>query len=246
MYSLVITKGEPERMVTVGICDDDPLYIAELAELITETEYSDNIKIKKYFSANDLLKDAGTETELDILFMDIQLGDVNGIDIAREVKKLNKFVVLIYVTAFDEYVYKVFETEPIGFLVKPAKLKDVESHLKRAFDKIDKREVINLQSHKKVYKIELRDIMYFKSEGRKICAVTRKGECIECYDKLDMFEDQLKKYDQFIRTHKSYIVNFEYVDIYEGDRVTMSNKEVIEISRPYRNEIRNRYMKLML
>lgn len=100
--------------------------------------------------------------------------------------------------------------------------------------------IFEYQIGKSLYRQKFGDIIYFRSDKRKIVIVTM-NENIEFYSNLTTVKKQLPT-DEFIQVHKSYIINFAYAKEYTYEWVKMVNNEVISISKPYRKAVRNRIL----
>lgn len=245
-YSKRISIVE-ETIIRIAICDDDIDIANRLKKIVEESKVYGNCKhfIEVYNSAEEILDAIEDNESIDIIFMDIKLGDSNGIEVAKEIKEMYPDVLLVYVTAFQDSVYDVFETVPIGFIVKPFEEEEVNECLKRALKMLKKHEAIFVRMGRKILKVPVKDIMYMCSVGREVHIYDRNDEKYIQYGKLDDYERRLAPYIEFIRIHKSNLVNFDYVTRYEGKKVILRNDIELSISRDKRNCVRERYLEMI-
>ena len=245
-YSKRISIVE-ETIIRIAICDDDIDIANRLKKIVDESKVYGSCEhfVEVYNSAEEILEAVEDNECIDIIFMDIKLGDSNGIDVAREIKEICPDVMLVYVTAFQDYVYDVFDTVPIGFVVKPFDEEEINVCLKRAIKMLKKHEAIFVRMGKKILKVPIKDIMYMCSSGREIHIYDRNDEKYVQYGKLDDYERRLAPYIEFIRIHKSNLVNFDYVTRYEGKKVILMNDMELSISRDKRNCVRERYLEMI-
>ena len=163
----------------------------------------------------------------DILFMDIQMPGKDGMETARIVRRNNKDMILIFVTAVEEYVFQAFDVGAFHYLVKPFSDDKFEEVVKRAIKTIGENssnenddKYMMIQSAGSHIKVFLRDIVYAEVFNRKVIIHTRNAD-IEYYGKLQDLCDIAGA--DFFRTHRAYLVHFKYVVKYDANCVTLEN-----------------------
>ena len=233
-----------DAMINIAICDDEMVLAEKLKQILVEMEIitAEKYSIEVYASGEEILEGIEDGKRIDILFMDIWLKNQNGVDIAKKIKEIYPDILLVYVTAFEEYVYKVFETVPIGFIRKPFKKKDVKECLKRAIDILTKQDAIYVRGEAGIVRILVKDIVYICSVGRQVWIYDKHNRKYTQYGKLDDYEKRLSIYAKFIRIHKSNLVNFDYVERYEYKKIYLENNIELTISRENRKDVRERYL----
>ena len=215
----------------IYICDDDlnMLYMLKtwLVEYMEDREY----QIQIYDNGIDMIYEVehSDSQEPQIIFMDIKLKNDNGIDVAKVIKRLNQNAVIIFISGYTEYFEDSFEADPVYFLIKPLKKDVFEKAMGKALNKISKKNNKFLLLRKKdVSRIFLDEIYYVESEGRKIHIHCQQGKT-EYYDKLDILEEQLE--GDFVRCHKSYLVNMKWVRCVDHRSITLLDGKQIPVSR---------------
>ena len=182
----------------------------------------------------------------DILFLDIQMPGMDGMETAKMLRQDNENMILIFVTAAEEYVFQAFDVGAFHYLVKPfsdEKLKEVVTkavhNIKRS-SRLEKDEkYIMVQTAGSHIKIFLRDIVYAEVYNRKVIIHTRSTD-IEYYGKLQELSDMAGT--DFFRTHRAYLVHFKYVEKYDATCVTMKNGTALIAKKNYPEFVR-RYLK---
>ena len=120
-----------ESMLKIGICDDDYSFCAQIEELLYEYAKRECliIEIDVFYTGEDYLKYLEREPSLDILFLDIELGKVNGILIGRMIRSAleNESTQIVYVSSKESYALQLFKNRPLDFLVKPSKQLKIEN-----------------------------------------------------------------------------------------------------------------------
>ena len=213
------------------VCDDDLNMLNMLTKWIAEYMDGRECQIKTYCNGIDVIYDIehGEEYEPEIIFMDIKLKNDNGIDVAKVIKKINWNAVIIFISGYSEYFEDSFEAEPVYFLIKPLKKEVFTKAMDKAFEKVNQnnRKFLLLRK-KEVARIFFDDIYYVESNGRKIRIHCQQGE-VEYYEKLDILTEQLE--GDFVRCHKSYLVNMKWIQSIKNKSVILLNDEAIPISR---------------
>lgn len=185
-----------------------------------------------------------SEYNFDCYILDIELNDLQGITLSKALQKMNEHSQIIFSTAHDQYAVKAYELGAIDYLCKPYN----QERLKKALDWLNEKEIINTKSITIDYQrskiiIETSDIIYIESQLKK-CIIQTTSEQYEIVGSLSYYEAILD--DNFIRCHKSYLVNWAYVkaiiplyDTVYGLTIKDTNKK-IPISRKLVKQLKDR------
>lgn len=201
-------------LLEIAVCDDDFGVGREIANMAITTRYCDKCPI--FTTSENLLKTIKTEDKVfDIILLDIEWNGIErGIGAAREILQASPRTSIIYVTGYTQkYVQEVFlsESNLKGFLTKPVDFRLLERNIQRIYESKERNErnffsFIQNRTRQVVY---FDEIYYLESEGHKIKIFTG-SEKYEFYGKLN---DVITHFpDNFIRCHKSYLVNMLYID----------------------------------
>ena len=192
-----------------------------------------------FYSGEDLCLSLKENIYFDIIFLDIELKLMTGIDVGKRIREvfLNETTQLIYISGKESYAMELFQVRPLYFLIKPITYKKIETVLLTAFRLIQKgNQVFEYQSSHITSKVQIKNILYFESCNRKVNIVTENNQ--DCfYDTLNNVSEILKKFN-FLLIHKSYLVNYNHVIKFEYHQVTMINNIILPISQPKRKGIR--------
>ncbi len=216
----------------IAICDDDKSIVQILEEKIKKL--LPDVVIEKYLSGDELISSG---CKPDILFLDIQMPGTDGMKTAKILRESNEDMVLIFVTAVEEYVFQAFDVAAFHYLVKPFSDEKFEEIVKKAVktvgkhseNKTDERYIM-IQSSGSHIKVFLRDIVYAEVYNRKVIIHTQNTD-IEYYGKLKELSD--KAGEDFFRTHRAYLIHFKYVEKYDADCVTMENGTALLAKKNY-------------
>lgn len=227
-------------MLTIAICDDEPQFCDLLSEKLSSimSVLDESYSVSCYNHAVDFQK---TNKDFDIVFLDIQMPDINGLEIAKFLRRNGYSGALIFITTFQEYVFEVFEFDAIDYLCKPVDDLKLQKSIKRARNKIKIKQEKSLfiQTAHWCKSIKIQTIIYCEVMNRKLYLHTLNG-VIDYYGKIEELELQLD--DRFYRCHRSYLVNLDYLSTYSDGQVLLENRDCVPVSRLRQKE----FMEVML
>ncbi|MBW4844771.1 MAG: LytTR family DNA-binding domain-containing protein [Lachnospiraceae bacterium] len=229
-------------MVRIGICDDDRYICSQLEDILLKYANQNYIKlnIEVFYSGESILNYLDKDGILDLIYLDIELEKINGIDVGYHIRKLmkNYTIEIVYVSGRDGYYRQLFDVQPLNFIEKPINAYSVIDMLELVLDKMKKADrYFNYQKYHDIYKVEINNILYFESLNREIKIVTANMEDY-FYGKLEDISTCVSSYP-FLKIHRSYLINYNHVTILKYSEVIMSNGTILPISRNRRQVIRN-------
>lgn len=232
-------------MYNIGICDDGKNICASLEEMVLQ--YAEKSKrkmdIQVWYTGEELCRYLEQDGHLDILFLDIELMKLTGIEVGNFIrnKMENRGMQIIYISGESSYAQKLFKTQPMDFLVKPISIEQIEDALELAIKLLEKNaERFEFQNGRDYYYISYNEIIYFESKGRKIKIVAVGAEK-EFYGAIRELEKKLPK--EFFSIHQSYVINKTHVVKYTYETVEMDNSTILPISKAYRKQVRERLLR---
>ena len=222
------------------ICDDDPVFCDELERDLEQYEIIHRLEfeILKVFSGEQAL-DALAQGDWDVLFMDIEMPTINGVEAGKRVREQlqNYSLKIIYVSSRQEYAMDLFKVDTFDFLIKPVAYEELEAVLDKLQKTLDRNgEMFVYRKKGQAVRCRLEDILYFESWLKKTIIVTRQKED-EFYAPLKDIYEELKD-KKFFYCHKSILVNYDRVAEFHYDRLVMDNGKELEISQSKRKEVR--------
>lgn len=232
-------------MYRIGICDDEMEFCTEIEGFVHEYAEKEEITVETevFTSGEALFETMNNGNTFDLLFLDIELGGINGVEVGHRLREKveNEAMQIIYVSSKESYAMQLFQIRPFDFLTKPVtmeKITKVLSEYKRLF--IDRNIFFTYHVGKSTYRISENDILYFQCEGKKIQVITTKDKR-EYYGKMADVEKQISM-NKFCVVHKSYVVNINYVSEFCPDEVIMCNEVRIPISQSMRKKVREKIL----
>ncbi len=221
----------------IYICDDDEIHQKNISNIIKRYCLGRNIAldIKCFLDGEKLLFGIQEEVKpIDAFFLDIELHKENGMEIAKEIKKQYSHSNIVYISSHDKYVFQVFETEPMDYLLKPFNEENVRKVMNRICEKVSYNRTIQLMVSRKNIELNVDLILYIESAGC-ILNVHTKDNIYQTYNKMNEMLDKLNEIStSFVRIHRSVIVNYDHVKNIRGDDIFLDNGTYLVISRKYR------------
>ena len=225
-------------MLSIGLCDDNQenrLSLQWLLEGILEKKEIQHT-IFDFSSGETLLQWMERHpNKIDLLFLDIEMGKLNGMDTAKQLREKYENLQIVFVTGFPDYVFDGYGVGALGYLMKPAKRERLEEIISRALTKLCREadKVFSCHEGDSWYRIPHREILYFESDKRKVNCVTESGN-YSFYGKLDDVEKELEN-SGFVRIHQRYLVRVSAIRYICGNEVQLE-KCTLPISRSYHQQ----------
>ncbi|MCI9071940.1 MAG: response regulator transcription factor [Lachnospiraceae bacterium] len=232
-------------MYNIGICDDGENICTSIENMLLRyaKEKTVKVEVQIWYTGEGLRDYLAQGNHLDILFLDIELFKMTGIEVGSYIRNVldNMMLQIIYISGKTSYVLQLFKTQPMDFLLKPILQEHINHAMDMAINIIAKRkERFEFRSGKDYYYIAMGDIMYFESKGKKIKIAT-SHDTYETYGKLKDIVKGLT--NDFIMIHQSYVINKEYVLRYTYEMVELVNGTILTISKINRKQVRERLLK---
>jgi len=229
-------------MYQIGICDDNQAVVDNLIKIIEEYARLECEKITIYpFTSGEALLlhlNSEKESKLDLIFLDIDLKSINGVDIGIKIREedKNEMTQLVFISGDANFAMSLFKVRPLDFLIKPIDKEMVFKRIKLAMAINQIKPEFTFNINKTVYRRKVEDILYFESIGRQI-KITTSQEAFLFYGKLKEILERLESYGFFL-VHKSILVNYRHVITFSYDYVEMSDHRILNISNNRKKAVR--------
>lgn len=224
-------------MIKCIAIDDEPHALRQLAEYIEAVPYlSLEGSFESAFDACNFLHD----NAIDLIFVDINMPDINGIDF---VKSLSKNVKIVFITAHSEFAYEGFQLDAADYLLKPISFTDFLKSANKVNERYfqqnsslpeihQNRDYLFIKSEYRVIRINFKDIKYIESKREYVKIFLDGSEPITTLMSIKKLEETLPG-NMFMRVHRSFIVNLDKITVVERNRIIFDNKVYIPISENY-------------
>lgn len=232
-------------MLNLVICDDERTLRSDLRKVLeTELELcGETFKIAEFDCGESLVR-ALNDSVFDIIFLDIEMKDLDGVATAREIRKRTSAPEIIFVTSYPDFVFQGYEVQALNYILKPYQKEKIISVLHTALERLgrDSEKYYMVESRGQTLRLPLSRIKYFFSDRRSVNAVTAE-EAHTFYGKLSELETELP--ENFVRIHNRYLVNLKYVQSIQGNSVQMAGEE-LPVSRSCKQNLAIAFAKYML
>lgn len=224
-------------MVRIALCDDDSYFLRRFQRTLWQVFQNKAERIDCFTNSKDLLN---SETEYDLLFLDIDMPEISGIDIANNYK--NREAIVVFVTNRESLVFEAYNsTDSFGFIRK--------SHIKEDFYAIIKRlnknksaiSTLTIKNAGKIVKVKYSEIIYIEKLVNNVIIHTVKGVYSE-RNTISALEKLLSDYG-FVRCHIGYIVNLDYIILIDSTEIILNNSERIPLSRRNVKNVKSIFLK---
>lgn len=221
----------------IAVVDDEKAIREHICALIEVQKPKSSIEA--YATGEALLASAKC---FDIVFLDIQMEGMNGIEAARKLRERKEDTVLIFITGIKEYVFDALDLYAFHYLLKPVDEGKFMEVLERAAREADKKRVKKCLFIKtRNLKLNQSDILYIESRGKKLeIHTTSEDKDIEIYASMNEMERQLG--EDFYRCHRAYIVNMAYITEYDKESITITNGDSVYLTKKKYGEFVKAYM----
>lgn len=214
----------------IAVCDDEADQIQYLASLVASwgRERGALLRIEPFASAEEFWFRYAQEKDFDILLLDIEMGRMNGVELARNVRRENKEVQIVFVTGYMDYISDGYDVEALHYLLKPVTPEKLYAVLERAAKRLKARgKCIFLSAGEETVRLPLYEIRYL--EVRQNYVTVHAGQEYTVKKTLRELEQELD--GSFFRTGRSYIVNLRFVKKIARTDVYLTGGEVVPLSR---------------
>ncbi|CZR96439.1 MULTISPECIES: LytR/AlgR family response regulator transcription factor [Clostridioides] len=232
-------------MINIAVCEDEKetqLLIVDYIENILKN-ISIEYEIKKYLSGEELLEN--NLKDIDILFLDIKMEKLNGMDTARKIRKMGSEMEIIFITSLIDYVQEGYEVRAYRYLLKPIEFEELKKHMLTCIKDIEtnKDSYIIIKNKSNTYKIYLNEIKYIEVQKKEMLIHTINKNFYIRYS-LNKIEKELNL-SRFIRCHKSFIVNLSHVENIKYNIAILESGEEVPISRYRYKEVKEKFLRFL-
>lgn len=222
--------------IKIAVCDDstvDQRYVSDMVDRwAVQREHT--VHVDTFISAESFLFHYAEENDYDILLLDIEMGEMDGVSMARQLRRGNDAVQIIFITGHSDYISEGYEVEALHYLMKPVREEKLHSVLDRAVEKLAKNEkVLNLESGGEMVCVPVYQIRYADVYGNYV--TIHAAETVTVKMTLKELERELD--ERFYRVGRSYIVNLTRINRASRTEIKLSDGTVIPLPRGTYDEV---------
>lgn len=217
-------------MIDIAVCDDEKVMTDTIRKMASDFFRRKNIEASciLFPCAEELLR---YDKTIDILFLDIQMKDMDGMTAAHKLRARGFKGTLIFITVLKEMVFSSFEVQAFDYLVKPFTQSQFDRTMERLYLSMHNAGESNLLVRKGYESrvISLEDIVYCEIIDRKVYLHLASEEVVDYYERIENLENKLD--ERFFRCHRSFLINLQYLKSFKNQTAYMENDRQIPVSR---------------
>ena len=239
-------KSDGEKMIRIAVVDDENRICAQLESMLLTIAKENNLRfdVDVLYSGSALCEELKRGTIYDVIYRDIEMEDVSGIEASRFIRETfqNDSVEIVYVSGKTQYAMELFQFSPMDFIVKPIQRARVNETVQKFLRISGSEETFKYKKERETIRVKYKDILYLESDGRKIVITTT--------DRQDSFHGVMKEIEDglkdagFICLHRGCIVNYRHIKSFGYKEVTMSDGKTLTISKDRREEVQTIQMQM--
>ena len=217
-------------MIRIAICDDEKHMSDHIRAMASDFFRKKNreIQLRTFLSGEELLNYDG---QIDILFLDIQMNGMDGLETARKLRAGKFRGFLIFITVLKEMVFQSFEVQAYDYLVKPVDEKQFRKTMERLYASMQNtsEDSLLVQQGYERRIVPKDEIVFCEVIDRKIYLNLASGEVVDYYERIENLETKLGSH--FFRCHRSYLINLKHLKGYKNGTAYMDNGKEVPVSR---------------
>ena len=242
-------------MIRCIAIDDEPLALRQITSYISKIPF---LELVESFRSAVAAKSWLESNSVELIFVDINMPDMTGVEF---VQSLETPTMVIFTTAYAEYAVEGFKLSAIDYLLKPFGLADIARASEKALslyellqlqdqrnselaqpeeeevvDVSDDKNVVSIHADRKTHLVKLSNIVYLESAGEYVRLHLADGTKLVTLFRLKNMESTLQSSSQFMRVHRSYIINLTHISGYTKGRVFLSNEDYVPIGENYKEQ----------
>lgn len=233
----------------IAVCDDSAMFLQEVAGALKQYSetYHTHVEYKLFPNPLELVTQMENGAHYDVILMDVMMPGINGIQCAKDIRAYDNCVKIIFMTCSPEFAVDSYAVNASQYLLKPVQkeklfvtLRQIEIESEHA-----KKFVFILKTKSGITKIALSDLEYCEVINRKVVLHLANGEEHECGLKMSDLENKLLPFGMFIRPHRSYLINMDYIRSMTTNNIIMECSVEVPIPRDKSIQIKRTYMDYM-
>jgi len=234
-------------MLQFALCDDSIEELSNMVRLFDLYRVSKNLSCEYAVFSNgfELVSALEKGKRFSIYCLDIIMPGFLGIEVAKEIRRFDQTAPILFFTTSPEFALESYSVKALNYVLKPITKEKLFFILDEVLEQIKGEKEANavvVKSSKGIQRILISNLAFVEVIGRNVLYHLRSGKVIECTESFSSVCEKLMKYGCFIKPHRSYLVNMQYVDTIENNHMTLQTLSVIPIAQGKAREIKQQYL----
>lgn len=229
-------------MLRIAFCDDYPMFLTRAVELLQGWPNRPDDLIYDCFSDGDSLLRAHEATPYQILFLDVVMPFLNGIEAARELRELDKTAKIVFMTSSPEFAVDSYSVKASNYLLKPVNADALYRCLDELWHDIRQNErTIAVRCGTTTHSLSLSDVEFVEAQNKHVLFSLADGTSLLTTELLRELEDKLPAEDGFFKCHRSYVVSIPHIASYSNREICMRSGNRLPLSRSLHKDFEQAY-----
>lgn len=232
----------------IAVCDDNLYELTRISSMLEDfrKERDSSITYEAFHSAMDLLE-AMKVRRYDLVFLDILMPGITGMDAAKEIRSTDQEIIIIFLTSSREFAVESYRVDAEDYLLKPAKKDEIFPILDKQLKKFAQEQAyLTLKTGSGIAKLPFSQIVYVEVINRTVHFFLTNGEVREAYGYLSDYEGVLLLDPHFYKPHRSYVLNLQQVTELDNKGFTTILGKTVPVARDSYSKAKAAYMKYLL
>lgn len=236
--------GRTEAVMHIAVCDDNMIERKIIMNVLYQyaSMHSVHFDITEYDFGLNLLHDMQDGQDYSLLFLDIIMDGISGIDVAHRIRSIGSKCSIVFLTVSPDYAVSSYDVDAIGYLLKPLEIARVCAILDKVMRSY-KAQKYPIYKNSAITYIPIELILYVESDNSRCIFHQKGGSCYTVYKKLDTIQAELPS-THFLRCHKSFLVNMDYIKSADKEFALVTG-DVVPIRQRNLKEIRGKYLEYL-
>ena len=233
-------------MIRIAVCDDMAEFLEQMVSALEQwPEKPVSFQVEAFTDADSLLN-AHNAKPFNILFLDIIMPLLSGMEAARELRQQDKTAKIVFLTSSPEFAIESYSVKANNYLLKPLDRQKLYACLAELTEEIrESEQCVTVKSAKAVYRIPVRNIEYLEAQNKHVLFSLADGNTILSTEPLYTYENMLLLSEGFFKCSRSYIVNIHCIETYSSKEIRMRSGCRISIARSCHKEFESAYFEVL-
>jgi len=234
-------------MLQLALCDDNIDELSNMVQLIDLYRTSRQLSCEYAVFSNgfELISALDKGKRFDVYCLDIIMPGFTGIDVAKEIRSFDKTAPILFFTSSPEFALESYAVKALNYVLKPISKEKLFLTLNELLEQVGverDEDAIIVKSSEGIQKILISNLVFSEVIGRNVLYHLRSGKVIECTEPFSTVCDNLMKYGCFIKPHRSFLVNMQYVDTITNHQIILQTLSSVPIAQGKAKEIKQQYL----
>lgn len=234
-------------MLHIALCDDNVDELSNLVQLLNRYQIEKNLNCEYAAFTNGFELMAALEKgkRFDIFLLDILMPGFMGIDVAKEIRLFDQAAPIIFFTSSPEFALQSYAVRAVNYVLKPISKESFYITFDELLNQMtleQQEDILVVKSTEGIQKIRLSTLVFVEVSGRHVYYHLLSGKIVECLESFTAVCEKLMRYRYFLKTHRAYLVNMQYIDTIDTKQITLQTSAVVPIAQGKTKEMRQQYL----